>query len=43
MQDKKLRRLALRAGTLDPNDLERVADLVNRLANVDEADADLDF
>ena len=43
MQDNKLRRLALRAGTLDPNDLERVADLVNRLANVDEADADLDF
>jgi len=43
MQDKKLRRLALRAGTLDPNDLERVADLVNRLANVDEADVDLDF
>ena len=43
MQDKKLRRLALRAGTLDPNDLERVADLVNRLANVDEAAADLDF
>jgi len=43
MQDKKLRRLALRAGTLDPNDLERVADLVNRLANVDQADVDLDF
>ena len=43
MQDKKLRRLALRAGTLDPNDLQRVADLVNRLANVDEADVDLDF
>jgi len=43
MQDKKLRRLALRAGTLDPNDLQRVADLVNRLANVDQADVDLDF
>jgi hypothetical protein len=43
MQDKKLRRLALRAGTLDPNDLQRVADLVNRLANVDQADIDLDF
>jgi transcriptional regulator with XRE-family HTH domain len=43
MQDKKLRRLALRAGTLDPNDLQRVADLVNRLANDDQADVDLDF
>ena len=43
MQDKKLRRLALRAGTLDPNDLQRVADLVNRLASDDQADVDLDF